>query len=270
MRDFRDAKLMAQSLREALAAKSVTVSHSESLELIARALGSGDWNTLSASISHETGGAPARRPAKDGLLTLPAFPIRDFVPFPAMQFPLFIGRQKTVRALTEAFACRRELVLVAQKAREVEEPGPDDVYNVGVVARVIDVGPVPSEWRARHPEVKVETTKVLLQTERRVTVRGFSADGDGYQAEVEEIDEGAMPNTPDLIQKAATQFGRYSEAHNVTGPDISPPLGQLHDPGRVADVIAMRIRAPISERQAILATLDPVERLRRVVVHLEA
>jgi ATP-dependent Lon protease len=270
MRDFRDAKAMAQSLREALAAKSITISHSESLELIAKALGTADWNTLSASITQETGEASTTRSTQDGPLTLPAFPIRDLVPFPAMQFPLFIGRQKTLRALTEAFACRRELVLVAQKAQEVDEPGPDDVYDVGVVARVIDVGPPPSEWLARRPEVKVEVTKVLLQTERRVTVKGFSAESDGYQAEIEEIDEGTVPNAPDLIQKAATQFGHYSAAHNLAGSGISPPLGQLHDPGRVADVIAVRIRAPISERQAILATLDPVERLQRVVVHLEA
>jgi ATP-dependent Lon protease len=224
MRDFRDAKAMAQTLREALAAKSVTISHSESLELIAKALGTDDWNTLSASITHEKGEASTRRSTKDGPLTLPAFPIRDLVPFPAMQFPLFIGRQKTVRALTDAFACRRELVLVAQKARDLDEPGPDDVYDVGVVARVIDVGPVSSEWLARHPEAKAEITKVLLQTERRVKVRRFSAEGDGYQAEIEEIDEGAIPNAPDLIQKAATQFGGYSAAHDVAVADISPPL----------------------------------------------
>ncbi|HEY3797766.1 MAG TPA: LON peptidase substrate-binding domain-containing protein [Caulobacteraceae bacterium] len=270
MRDFRDAKAMAQSLREALATKSVTISHSESLELIAKALGTADWNTLSASITQEAGETSARPSAKDGPLTLPAFPIRDMVPFPAMQFPLFIGRQKTVRALTDAFACRRELVLAAQKARDLDEPGPDDVYDVGVVARVIDVGPVSSDWLARHPEAKGDVTKVLLQTERRVKVRRFSAEGDGYQAEIEEIDEGTIPNAPDLIQKAATRFGDYSAAHDVPVADISPPLGQLHDPGRVADVIAVRIHVPISERQAILATLDPVARLQRVVVHLEA
>ena len=69
---------------------------------------------------------------------------------------------------------------------------------------------------------------------------------------------------------AATKFGDYSAAHSVTGPDISPPLGHLHDPGRVADVIAARIRVSMNERQAILATLDPVERLQRVVTHLQA
>jgi len=270
MRDFRDAKAMAQSLREALAAKSVTVSHSESLELIAKALGAADWNTLSAAITdREPGEASTRGSTPDGPVTLPAFPIRDIVPFPAMQFPLFIGRQKTVRALTQAFTCRRELVLVTQKAREIDEPGPDDVYDVGVVARVIDVGPAPSEWLARHPDVKA-ATKVLLQTERRVRIREFSAEGEGYQAGIDEIDEGAIPDAPALIERAATQFEHYRAAHNVVGPEIIPPLAQLHDPGRVADVIAARIGAPLGERQAILATLDPVERLRRVVAHLDA
>jgi ATP-dependent Lon protease len=270
MRDFRDAKAMAQSLREALAAKSLTISHSESLELIAKALGTSDWNTLSASVNQAGGEASTTRSENDGPLTLPAFPIRDLVAYPAMQLPLFIGRRKTVRALTDAFARRRELVLVAQKATEVDEPGPDDVYDMGVVARVIDVGPVPPEWLARHPQAKGGVSKVLLQTERRVRVRRFSAEGEGYRAEIEEIDEGAISDAPDLIEKAATQFGQYSTVHEVAVADISPPLGQLHDPGRVADVIAVRIRAPIAERQAILATLDPVERLQRVMVCLEA
>src|SRR5258705_60919 len=100
MRDFRDAKAMAQTLRQSLTAKSVTVSRSESLELVSKMLGAADWNTLSALIRsgrREAAPAEAVRPEQPG--RYPAIPLRDLVPFPAATYPIFIGRQKTVRAL---------------------------------------------------------------------------------------------------------------------------------------------------------------------------
>ncbi|HEY6256477.1 MAG TPA: glyoxalase superfamily protein, partial [Xanthobacteraceae bacterium] len=115
MRDFRDAKAMAQTLREALTAKPVTISHSESLELVSKILGASDWNTLSALIQserRETGASAPRHP--DGALSYPAIPIRDLVPFPTMTFPLFVGREKTKRALDHAFERNREVVLAVQ------------------------------------------------------------------------------------------------------------------------------------------------------------
>jgi len=269
MRDFRDAKAMAQSLREALSAKQINISHSDGLELVSRMLGAADWNSLSALLKNDHGEGAAAPSTEHEHQRLPAFPMKDVVAFPAMQFPLFIGRQRTVRALSQAFATRRQLVLVAQKEPSVEEPGPDDVYDVGVVARVIDVGPMTSDSLARRPELK-GGTKVLLQTERRVKVQAFSAAGEWYQAQIDEIDEGAIPDAPDLVEKAAVQFERYGAAQSIVGPPISPPLGDLHDPGRVADLIAVRLRVPLAEKQAILTTLDAVERLRRVVTHLEA
>src|SRR6476620_8686730 len=100
MRDFRDAKAMAQTLRQSLTAKSVTVSHSESLGLVSRILGAADWNTLSALI--QAGGreaAPAEAVRTEQPGRYPAIPLRELVPFPAATYPIFIGRQKTVRAL---------------------------------------------------------------------------------------------------------------------------------------------------------------------------
>src|SRR5262249_21271846 len=99
MRDFRDAKTMAQTLREALTARAVSISHSESLELVSRMLGIADWNTLSAMLQADRrpGASPGASPAADPPVArdrieaarYPAVPIRDFVPFPAAVFPLF-------------------------------------------------------------------------------------------------------------------------------------------------------------------------------------
>jgi ATP-dependent Lon protease len=108
MRDFRDAKAMAQSLREALKTKSVTLSHSESLELVARTLGFHDWNVLSAAIRASQ---PEAKP-KNGSSTLPVTPMRDVVFFPQVLTSIFVGRDKTKRAVESAMTTERRLFVV--------------------------------------------------------------------------------------------------------------------------------------------------------------
>jgi len=127
MRDFRDAKAMAQTLRDSLSTKALTISHSESLELVSKMFGAADWNTLSALIQAGRG-APATAPAAaqqaEPARTYPAMPIRDLVPFPSATFPLFVGRPKSVQALDHAFERQREVVLVVQKDSAVDFPAP--------------------------------------------------------------------------------------------------------------------------------------------------
>jgi ATP-dependent Lon protease len=140
MRDFRDAKTMAQTLRESLTTKAVTISHSESLELVSKMLGVSDWNTLSALLQadrRETGISGAKRPSE--AVSYPAMPLRDLVPFPTMSYPLFVGREKTMHALDQAFERQREVVLVVQRNSAVDEPGFDDIYEVGVLASLLEL-----------------------------------------------------------------------------------------------------------------------------------
>jgi len=264
MRDFRDAKAMAHSLREAVAAKRMTLGHSESLEIISKIFGAADWNTLSALINAHRSEATGERRAEHAETTLPAFPIKDLVPFPNTQLPLWIKRPRTVQALNQAFSNRRRLVLVAQRNPDVQEPGEEDVYDIGVIAHVLDVGAPSAEAIARGPALE-GTTQVLLQTHSRVAIRNFSGHSGRYEARVEQIDEGLVRHAPDLIEEAAAQFEAYVAARNVAVPPMWPPLRQLHDPGRVADIIAHRLPLPLRDKQCVLGTLDPVERLQRIV-----
>lgn len=264
MRDVRDAKAMARRLREAMSAKQITLTHSETLEIIARTLGFADWNTLSASIVNDRGKpAPA-----NGRVTLPVLPIKDFIPFPGTQMPLWVRRPKTVQALGQALASRREIVLVAQK-RSVEEPGAGDVYDIGVIAQVLDVGAPSDDVIAHSPELE-GSTQVLVQTQGRVCVRNFSGEAGAYEAEVDHIDEGTFLTSPDLIERAAAQFDSYAAASDIAVPRMWPPLRQLHDPGRVADIIAQRLPLALADKQTVLATLDPVARLELVVARMAA
>jgi ATP-dependent Lon protease len=120
MRDFRDAKAMAQTLRDALKTKSISVSHSESLELVARTLGFHDWNVLSAAIHSsrpiavQPGKSAARSPGANAVI--PIAPMRDVVFFPQLISPIFVGREKTRRAIESAASSDGRLLVVTQKA----------------------------------------------------------------------------------------------------------------------------------------------------------
>ena len=140
MRDFRDAKAMAQTLRQSLTQKSVAISHSESLELVSRMLGTADWNTLSALIQsgrREAATAEVVRPEHPG--RYPAIPLRDLVPFPTATYPIFVGRQKTMQALDHAFERQREVVIAVQKDSAVDDPQTDDFHEIGVLGRLLEL-----------------------------------------------------------------------------------------------------------------------------------
>ena len=139
MRDFRDAKAMAHSLREALKTKSVSLTHSESLELVARTLGLPDWNHLAAQIqSSQPQPASAVTMSIAAAAGIPIVPIRDLVLFPWMVAPIFVGRDKTKRAIERALATDRRVLVLTQRRSADDDPQPDALYAVGVTAAVIN------------------------------------------------------------------------------------------------------------------------------------
>lgn len=273
MRDFRDAKAMAQTLRQSLTDKSLKISHSESLELVSRMLGAADWNTLSAAI--QAGQRAPREPvpqARDTAARYPAIPLRDLVPFPGAIYPVFVGRARTVHALEQAFQRQRELVLAVQKSSGVDEPTHDDVYEIGVLAALLEL--------ERQSD---GTIKVLTQIYRRVAIDGFAGDDGGYVADVRDISEGPISAAPESVRDALARFAAYADAHDIRLPDSFqvfahgrdsdrdiPDLMRARDPGRLADIISTHIKLPVADKQALLATLDPVARLQKVDALLAA
>ncbi|MBR0825745.1 LON peptidase substrate-binding domain-containing protein [Bradyrhizobium manausense] len=259
MRDFRDAKAMAQTLRESLHTKAISISHGESLELVSKMFGVADWNTLSAMLHADRSDlrtSPARvtkETAQSTMTSYPAVPLRDLVPFPAATYPLFVGRPKTMQALDQAFERRREVVLVVQKDSGIDEPSFEDIHPIGVIAQLIELEPLPDG-----------TLKVLTQVNRRVLIHRFVGETGAFQADVTDLGEGPIPDAPELILRAVKRFERYAAARDIRIPGVWPQLEQTRDPGRVADIIATRMRLPIADKQGLLATIDPVARLKQV------
>jgi ATP-dependent Lon protease len=265
---------------QTLTAKSVTISHSESLELVSRMFGVADWNTLSAmlqSTRRDTATPAGKRPGET--ISYPAIPLRDFVPFPSVNFPIYVGRggckgsyrpaspfippiagpAKIVRALDHAFGHDREVVLAVQRQADVDEPGFEDIHEIGVLARLI-----------QSDRQDDGTLRVFVEAHRRVVIRRFLGEMGAFEAEISDLSEGPVPYAPDLILRAIALFERYAAARQIQMRQTWPTLRQTRDPGRAADMIATYLALPIDEKQNLLATLDPVARLERINALLES
>jgi ATP-dependent Lon protease len=259
MRDFRDAKAMAQTLRESLTTKAVTLSHSESLELVSRMLGVADWNTLSALLHaerHDTAAPVAR--LKATAASYPAIPLRDLVPFPNATYPMFVGRENTIQALNHAFEGGREVVLAIQRDAGVDDPRFADLYEIGIVAQLLELEPLGDG-----------TFRVLTRGLRRVALRSFAIEASAYRAEAADISEAAVRDARDLIRGIYQRFQEYTAAHGILVPDIWLFFDQTRDPGQIADIVATRMRLPIRDKYELLATLDPMKRLERIEALLD-
>lgn len=253
MRDYRDAKAMAQTLRQAFKEKSVALTHSESLELIARVLGIADWNTLSARINTSPPAVAPEVPT----VRRPVLPLRDLVLFPDMTTPIFAMRLKSVAAIEQAMATDKEIFFVTQRKAADDDPGPDDLYALGVVARPIEV--------AKQPDGAI---KMMVQGLRRARAMRFDPDGHCLVAELASVErEGAAREEAATVSR---ELLRRFEAHANISLE-SPPqalvmLGYLQDPGRIADAIAQYLSLSVEQRQDVLETADVVRRMQKIMV----
>ena len=254
MRDYRDAKAMARRLREALKAKGVSLTHTECLELIAKSFGLKDWQVLAAMIEADAAGANAQ------LWTGPLLPLRDLVVFPKASVPLFVGRERSRRALLSAFTLEQEVLLVTQRDRHDDDPGQDQLYPVGVIADVLQRFEIPDG-----------TFKLLVRgRERARLTRIVEADG------VRRAEAMLTPSTAadvvaarPMAKAAATAFQAYAKGKEPL-EEAMQAIAEIVHPGVLADLIALHARAEIPEKQAVLEMADPVRRLSMAVALIGA
>ncbi len=257
MRDFRNAKAMAKTLRESLAGRSFQISHSESLELIAHVLGSKNWQTLSAVIEAE-----GRQPAGAASLAppsaasrLPVIPMRDIVVFPEMTLPLFAGRPKTLRAIERAMTGDKRLFLVTQRRTADDAPGAEDLHDVGVVAQVLQTLRLPDG-----------TMKVVVQAERRARLLNLD-DGELMEAETEPVEVPAADEVSlALARRTLERFAAYAGFDTATPPIAMTRVPYMAPyPGAFADLVAPHVAAQLEQAQDLLATADPAARLEKLL-----
>ena len=186
---------------------------------------------------------------------MPVLPVRDIVVFNYMILPLFVGREKSIKAVDAALSAGRHILILTQKDEAVEEPGPEDVYRTGTVAMVMRM--------LKMPDGRL---KILVQGLARARVARFTSEDSFHEAEVELVHEGKAPE-PSAEEEALMRTAReHSEKilslRGISPQDIMAVLNNVHEPGRLADLIASNLRIGVAEAQQILEAHDPMERLR--------
>ena len=192
---------------------------------------------------------------------LPLLPIRDQVYFPHMIFPLLVGREKSVRALEEAAAGPRHIFIVAQRNLQAEDPDPEDIYSVGIVAEIMQVLRVPDG-----------TVRVMLEGLERCRVARYEQTEPFYRVEIEPLVsiEGKDLPTEALMRSVTAQFEMVVNASKNIQPEALINVVNTDEPGRLADVITPYLRQMrVEAQQEILETLDVKERLHKLSLVLK-
>ena len=190
----------------------------------------------------------------------PVLPLRDIVVFPHMIVPLFVGREKSVRALEDVMKDDKQILLVAQKNAADDDPAPDDIYTVGTVSTVLQLLKLPDG-----------TVKVLVEGGQRATISSFLDNEDFFQAQavvsVEEDEDASELEA--LSRSVVTQFEQYIKLNKKIPPEALVSVNQIEEYGKLADTVASHLALKISEKQELLEVASVAQRMERVIGFME-
>ena len=184
----------------------------------------------------------------------PVLPLRDIVVFPHMIVPLFVGREKSVRALEDVMKDDKKILLVTQKNAGDDDPKPDDIYNVGTVGTVLQLLKLPDG-----------TVKVLVEGTQRAAISGFSDNEEFFEATAELLpDSDENPEEHEALARSViSQFEQYIKLNKKIPPEVLVSLNQIEEPSKLADTVASHLALKIAEKQELLELATITERLER-------
>ncbi len=198
------------------------------------------------------------------LTLLPLLPLRDIVVFPGMVVPLFVGREKSVAALEAAMAADKDIFLLAQLDPGCDDPDRDDLYDLGVIASVLQLLKLPDG-----------TVRVLVEGKSRATLQSLGTEqgsaGEMLVAGVEQHEPVTASGTEvaGTMRSVVEHFGEYAKLNKKLSDDAGAQLGEIDDASRLADAIASRIAAKVADKQALLIEADPLKRLEMVMAFMD-
>ncbi|WP_370321770.1 endopeptidase La [Oricola sp.] len=196
---------------------------------------------------------------QDGLYAV--LPLRDIVVFPHMIVPLFVGREKSIRALEDVMENDRQILLATQKDAGDDDPAPDAIYSHGTVANVLQLLKLPDN-----------TVKVLVEGVSRMEIRGFTdktayIEVDAFNVVEPEEDEVELAA---LARSVVSEFENYVKLNKKISPDIVSAVTQIEEPSKLADTVASHLSIKIGEKQDILETSSVKSRLEKALGHMES
>src|SRR5215216_1809006 len=190
----------------------------------------------------------------------PVLPLRDIVVFPHMIVPLFVGREKSVRALEDVMKDDKQILLVTQKNAAQDDPSTSDIFTVGTIGTVLQLLKLPDG-----------TVKVLVEGGRRARIERFAENEQFFQAYAETISEGpgAHQEIEALARTVVAQFEQYIKLNKKIPPEVLVSINQIEEPGKLADTVASHLTLKIPEKQELLETETVSERLEKVFGYME-
>ena len=196
-----------------------------------------------------------------GPVRVPLLPLRDIIVFPHMVVPLFVGRQRSIKALEEATQKQSLIFLSSQKDAKTNDPTEEDIYKIGTLGSVVQMLKLPDG-----------TVKVLIEGKRRARVARFVANPDFFLVDVEEAPEVVERNTEveALVREVHTTFENYVKLKKKIPPEMVMSVSSIDDPGRLADTIVAHLGIKLEDRQNLLETFNASERLEKVLGHMRA
>jgi ATP-dependent Lon protease len=191
----------------------------------------------------------------------PVLPLRDIVVFPHMIVPLFVGREKSVRALEEVMNEEKQILLLTQKNAAEDDPTAEGLHTIGTLATVLQLLKLPDQ-----------TVRVLVEGKSRARVTGFNPRSDFFQATVEKIPEEATSaqESEALMRTVKANFEQYIKLNKKIPSETLAAVAQIDDPAKLADTVASHLSVKIGERQALLETFGTTERLEKILSLIEA
>jgi len=191
---------------------------------------------------------------------IPVLPLRDVVVYPHMVIPLFVGRERSIVALDRAMNADKRILLVAQKKAELDDPQPDDLYEVGTLATILQLLKLPDG-----------TVKVLVEGGERASIDSIAV-GDYFAAEVTVLAEEDRHDEREIdvfVRSIIAQFEQYVKLNKKVPPEILTSLSGIDEPGRLADTVAAHMSLKLSEKQRILEIQDIKTRLEQILGIIE-
>jgi ATP-dependent Lon protease len=203
--------------------------------------------------------APTTKPAAR-TEAMPVLPLRDVVVYPHMVIPLFVGREKSILALEQAMKVDKQVLLLAQKQADVDEPSAKDLYDVGTIATILQLLKLPDG-----------TVKVLVEGVERASVSDLQA-GDYFTAVATPLTDGERYDEREmdvLVRSVVTQFEQYVKLNRKVPPEILTSLAGIEQPGRLADTVAAHMSLKLDAKQKVLEIQDIRRRLEHILALIE-
>jgi ATP-dependent Lon protease len=193
---------------------------------------------------------------------VPVLPLRDVVVYPHMVIPLFVGRDKSIRALDGAMANDKQILLVAQQSADVDDPAVKDLHEIGTLANILQLLKLPDG-----------TVKVLVEGNQRARIQRFLTTDESFSAVIEPLAETLEADEREqevLMRSAVTLFDQYVKLNKKVPPEVLTSLSSIDDAGRLADTMAAHMSLKLDEKQHVLEMIDVQARLEHLMGLMES